>query len=164
MTELNLGSIVANEFCCPFDGKAFELLMQENEAKEIMDYFLQVFDTSGMPLGGVGNSLARKIATEMSRYYYRNEKKPPSVFFTQAANGNPDILQECEKRLLRLVELAENLKYKTINEEQLNYLKALTTVNGVVTTSRILNQRGIKTTINTISNFPEEIYQAIHFG
>jgi len=164
LPEIRFSEVADNEFCSPFDGRTLALLETDEEAREILHYFASLYDERPTSRSVPGYSLRRKIASELNRFgrFHQNENYDISIY-SEPLNKVAEIAQ-CDKLLERLLYMASQHKVRTLNSHQLNLLAYPEYANGILFKSKILTANGMRFTIDTFTNFPQEIYHKIRFS
>ena len=151
-----------NEHAGPYVRETFEVLETSPDTKPIIRYFDELYLKSGMQISGPGHSLRRYLAFEMGFYFQKDRNRVDRVSHLPAvANGDPAVLEQCKANLSILIAKAKAYKYRLLTQEQLNHLASPEFKDGMVLQSDILNEAGIRATLDTYLNFPQELYQKL---
>jgi len=164
LPEIRFANITDNEFCSPYDGRTMILLESDPEAMEIIKYFATLYDDQSTSRYVPGYSLRRKIASEFNLFGDFHRSLTPDFSrspYPDSVTDKVDEIIKCDQLIDRLLGIASKLKTRTLRPSQLSLIAGHG--NGIVFTSKILTEKGMRATVGTFTNFPEEVYSKAQF-
>lgn len=151
-TEVKLKSLVGNESFCPFNRNTFDFISESRNGKNLLERIHTLYSRLNYHLSSPGNSFSRNVVYELNCQYTHHKPSENSLF--AFALHDMELKREYDLYFAELSAIATSQKFRLIDHSVIAQMELF---DQVTLTSDRLTEKGMKTTINTISNFPEKL-------
>ncbi len=146
MEKILIDKLVENKWACPFDINTLEILISNEESRDLIQKFSVLCESINYQFSNPGNSFERKIINILNRIYYHDSLNGPCSIRKKCESNN-DWLSTYDNLIETLRSIASRVKHREHEGNNFNFISE----NDIITNFRsdVLNREGIIATYNT---------------
>ena len=151
MEKILIDKLVENKWACPFDINTLEILISNEESRNLIQKFSVLCESINYQFSNPGNSFERKLINILNRIYQLDSFIGPCSVRNKCEE-NTELLSTYDDLIERLRTHASKIKFRKFKDANFNF--SVVTENDITYYfgSDVLNNLGIIATYNTFIN------------
>jgi hypothetical protein len=151
MEKILIDKLVENKWACPFDINTLEILISNEESRNLIQKFGDLCNSINYQFSNPGNSFERKLINILNRKYQHESFNGPCSIRNKCESNN-ERLSTYDNLIEALRNHASKIKFHRFKDVNLNF--RVVKENDIIFNfaSDVLNNLGIIATYNTFIN------------
>lgn len=151
MEKILIDELVKSKWISPFDINTLEILISNEESRDLIQKFYSLCDTINYQFSSPGNSFERKLITILNRKYQLDRLNGPCLI-RHECEANNEWLATYDDLIDAIRNDASKIKFRELKGGNLNFIEITEKEILVKFRSDVLNNEGIIATYNSFIN------------